>query len=41
MGYTEKEILKMTHKKFMVLFTEYQKINGTYEKPPSIEDFVP
>jgi hypothetical protein len=41
LGYTEKEVWKMTLRKLLLLYTEYQKENGQYQEPKDIDDVIP
>jgi len=41
MGYTEREILRMTLRKFICLWEDYQKFNGTYKEQETINDLIP
>jgi len=41
LGYPEKEVWHMTLRKLMLLYTEYQKHNGTYKEPQTIDDVIP
>jgi len=39
LGYPEKEVWHMTVRKLMLLFTEWQKQNGQYKEPETIDSF--
>jgi len=41
LGYTEKEVWRMTLRKLMLLYIEYQKEKGTYQEPKTIDDVIP
>ena len=41
LGYPEKEVWRMTLRKLMLLYTEYQKEHGTYQKPVTLDDAIP
>jgi len=41
LGYTEKETWRMTLRKLMLLYAEYQKEHGVYEAPKTIDDVIP
>lgn len=41
MGYTEKDVWRMTVRKLMVLYKDYQRFNGDYKEPETIDDVIP
>ena len=41
LGYTEKEVWRMTLRKLMLLYTEYQKEKGTFKDPETIDSVIP
>jgi hypothetical protein len=41
LNYSEREIMHMTLRKFMLLYTEFKKYNGTYTAPASLDDVIP
>lgn len=40
LGYTEKEVWRMTLRKLMLLYTEYQKEHGTYKEPETLDSII-
>lgn len=40
LGYTEREVWRMTPRKLILLYHEYQKENGTFEKPVTLDDVI-
>jgi hypothetical protein len=41
LGYTEKEVWRMTLRKLMLLFTEHQKYTGNYKEPETLDSLIP
>jgi len=41
LGYSEREVWHMTLRKLMLLYTEYQKEHGAYQKPATLDDVIP
>jgi len=41
LGYSEREVWRMTLRKLVLLYTEYQKEHGQYEEPKTIDDIIP
>ena len=41
LGYSEREVWKMTLKKLILLYEEYQKEKGVYKTPATIDDVIP
>jgi hypothetical protein len=40
LGYTEKEVWRMTLRKLLLLYTEHQKYTGSY-KEVTLDDIIP
>ena len=41
LGYSESEAWSMTPRKLILLYQEYQKEHGQYEKPETLDDIIP
>jgi hypothetical protein len=41
LGYTEKEVWRMTLRKLVLLYAEHQKHNGTYKEPETLDSVMP
>jgi hypothetical protein len=41
LGYREKEVWRMTLRKLILLYVEYQKEKGTFKQSQSLDDVIP
>ena len=41
LGYSEREVWKMNLKKLFAMYIEYQKENGQYQPPKTLNDIIP
>jgi hypothetical protein len=41
LGYPEKDVWHFTLRKLVLLYKEYQKEHGQYQKPQTLDDVIP